>query len=138
MHQHSREGRRHNAARAKNRRASKAKRGRPRGEGHGFAREFETLCGKWIPKVGRRRGRKPRVGLKAVLMALVFHVMQRTGTLGEHFSWLMEDSLCDSACSDRRQRLPWEVFEDLMCHALRPLARRGRHKESFWRGWRLV
>jgi hypothetical protein len=73
-----------------------------------------------------------------LLTALVFHVMQRSGTLAEHFALLFADSLSDSACSDRRQRLPWQVFEELMHWALRPLARRRPHGEGFWRGWRLV
>lgn len=78
------------------------------------------------------------MALKALLTALVFHVMQRSGTLAEHFALLFEDSLCDSACSDRRQRLPWQVFEEVMHWALRPLARRRGRGEGFWRGWRLV
>jgi hypothetical protein len=71
-------------------------------------------------------------------MALVFHVMQPAGTLGEHFDWLFADSLCDSACSDRRSRTPWQVFEEMMRRALRPVARTRHHAQSFWRGWRLV
>jgi hypothetical protein len=78
------------------------------------------------------------VGLTALLAALVFHVMHRNGTLAEHFALLFEDSLGDSACSDRRQRLPWQVFEELMQWALRPLARGGRTGEGCWRSWRLV
>jgi hypothetical protein len=94
--------------------------------------------GRLGPTLPRRRGRKPRVGLTALLAALVFHVMQRSGTLAEHFALLFEDSLGDSACSDRRQRLPWQVFEELMQWALRPLARGGRTGEGCWRSWRLV
>jgi hypothetical protein len=74
----------------------------------------------------------------ALVQALVFHVMHRFGTLGENFALLFEDALSDSACSDRRQRLPWQVFAELMRHALRPLAQVRRHKDSFWRGWRLL
>jgi hypothetical protein len=78
------------------------------------------------------------VPLKSLLMALVFHVMQPAGTLSEHFDWLFADSLCDSACSDRRSRTPWQVFEEMMERALRPLARARANAQSFWRGWRLV
>lgn len=78
------------------------------------------------------------MALKALLTALVFHVMQRTGTLGEHFAMLFTDSLSDGACAERRQRLPWRVFEELMRNALRPLARRQQESTSFWRGWRLL
>ncbi len=78
------------------------------------------------------------MALKPLVTALVFHVMQRSGTLAEHFTLLFDDSLCDSACSDRRQRLPWQVFEEVMHWALRPLARRRRQGDGFWRGWRLL
>jgi hypothetical protein len=73
-----------------------------------------------------------------LLAALVFHVMNPTGTLAAHFEMLFEDALNDSACSDRRARLPWQVFADLMRRLLAPLARKRRHPEAFWRGWRLL
>jgi hypothetical protein len=72
------------------------------------------LAGVLLPCLPRRRGRKPRVPLANLLAALVFHVMNASGTLSEHFAVLFDDALCDSACSDRRARLPWQVFADLM------------------------
>lgn len=88
--------------------------------------------------MARRAGRPPRVPLQSLLAALVFHALQRVGTLGEHFAMLFSDALSESACSDRRQRLPWQVFAELMQRALRPLAQARRHKDCFWRGWRLL
>jgi hypothetical protein len=99
---------------------------------------FGLLPSKLLPSIARRRGRKPRVPLGSLLAALVFHVMNPTGTLGEHFAMLFEDALCDSACSDRRARLPWQVFADLMQRVLRPLANRRRHPDAYYRGWRLT
>lgn len=90
-----------------------------------------------MPTLARRRGRKPRVPINQLLQALTFHVTQGAGTLAEHFFELFEEPLADSSWSDRRIRLPWEVFADLMCRALRPVATR-RHREAFWRGWRLL
>ena len=105
----------------------------------GFTAAFEQLLqGAPLPTVGKRRGKPPRVSLKSLLCALVFHFFHNAGTLAEHFAMLFEDSLCDSACSDRRTRLPWEVFAQLMQRALRPLAHKRRHPESFWRSWRLI
>ena len=52
--------------------------------------------------------------------------MNTAGTLAEHFGMLFEDALVDSSCSDRRTRLPWQVFSELMQRALRPLVCRRR------------
>lgn len=91
----------------------------------------------WLPPALRRRGRKPRVSINQLLQTLTFHVTQGAGTLAEHFFELFDDSLANSSWSDRRARLPWDVFADLMRRALRPLATR-RHRGAFWRGWRLL
>jgi hypothetical protein len=90
-----------------------------------------------IPAIGRRRGRKPRVPLANVLAALTFHVMQGAGTLAEHFSDLFDDALADSSWADRRARVPWEIFAELMRRVLRPKAT-PRQRDAFWRGWRLI
>jgi len=65
-------------------------------------------------------------------------VAQGAGTLAEHFWELFEEPLSDSSWGDRRRRLPWEVFADLMRRALRPIATRHRVPEAFWRGWRVL
>jgi len=88
------------------------------------------------PRLGR--GRKPRVPLHQLLQALTFHVTQGAGTLAEHFFELFDEPLANSSWSDRRARLPWEIFADLMRRALRPVATRRRHRDAFWRGWRLT
>lgn len=104
----------------------------------GFLSAWEHLVGTtWLPVVPRRRGRRPRVPLPALLPALTFHVMQSAGTLSDHLFELVGVSLADSSWADRRARLPWEIFADLMRRALRPRATR-RQREAFWRGWRLV
>lgn len=104
----------------------------------GFLHAWQRLIGPAkLPTVARRRGRKPRVPVTDLLPALTFHVMQRAGTLAEHFSALFDDSLADSSWADRRARLPWEIFAELMRRVLRPRATR-RQRDAFWRGWRLV
>ncbi len=91
-----------------------------------------------VPTVATRRGRKPRVPLTQVLPTLTFHVMQDAGTLAEHLFQLFRTPLADSSWSDRRLRLPWAIFAELMRRALRPRATPRQHREAFWRGWRLV
>jgi len=105
----------------------------------GFFDAWADVVGpRGVPAVGVRRGRKPRVPLTQVLPALTFHVLQDAGTLAEHLFQLFRTPLADSSWSDRRQRLPWEIFAELMRRALRPRATPRRHREAFWRGWRLV
>jgi len=104
----------------------------------GFLAAWDRLVGaRWSPVMPRRRGRKPRVPLAELMPALTYHVMQGAGTLAEHSATLFADTLADSSWADRRARLPWEIFADLMRRVLRPQATR-RHREAFWRGWRLV
>jgi hypothetical protein len=105
----------------------------------GFLEAWARLIGpRGVPTLGTRRGRKPRVPLRQVLPALTFHVMQDAGTLAEHFFQLFRAPLADSSWADRRRRLPWEIFAELMRRALRPRATPRHHREAFWRGWRLV
>ncbi len=105
----------------------------------GFLAAWVQLVGpRGIPTLAQRRGRKPRVPLTQLLPALTFHVMQDTGTLAEHLFQLFREPLADSSWSDRRLRLPWEIFAELMRRALRPRATPRQHREAFWRGWRLV
>lgn len=103
----------------------------------GFLDAWDHLVRAWTPPLLRRRGRKPRVPLTQLLPALTFHVMNGAGTLAQHVFQLFEVPLADSSWADRRARLPWDVFTDLMERALRPQATR-RHRDAFWRGWRLV
>jgi hypothetical protein len=107
-------------------------------EGVGFLAAWRRLIGACgVPTIPRRRGRKPRVPLTDLLAALTFHVMQHAGTLAEHFSHLFNDALADSSWADRRARVPWAIFVELLQRVLRPQATR-RQREAFWRGWRLV
>lgn len=106
--------------------------------GGGFLTAWANLVPDWMPELPRRRGRKPRVPLDQILQALTFHVTHGAGTLAEHFFELFQEPLADSSWSDRRRRLPWEVFADLMRRALRPIATRRQHPDAFWRGWRLL
>jgi hypothetical protein len=104
----------------------------------GFLAAWDQMVGaRGIPTIPRRRGRKPRVPLADLLAALTFHAMQSAGTLAEHFSDLFDDALADSSWADRRARVPWEIFAELMRRVLRPKAT-ARQRDAFWRGWRVL
>lgn len=98
----------------------------------------EVVGPRGVPTLAPRRGRKPRVPLTQLLPALTWHAMQDTGTLAEHLFQLFREPLANSSWSDRRLRLPWAIFADLMRRALRPRATPRQHRDAFWRGWRLV
>lgn len=105
----------------------------------GFIAAWELLVGGgYVPAMPLRSGCKARVPLTQLLPALIFHFMNGAGTLSEHFFQLFGASLADSSWSDRRARLPWQVFADLMQRALRPRATRRKNPGAFWRGLRLV
>jgi hypothetical protein len=105
----------------------------------GFLGAWEEVVGpRGVPSLAPRRGRKPRVPLTQLLPALTWHAMQDTGTLAEHLFQLFREPLADSSWSDRRLRLPWEIFAELMRRALRPRATARQHRDAFWRGWRVV
>src|SRR6195256_6855669 len=104
----------------------------------GFLAAWGRMGGaRGIPTIPRRRGCKPRVPLGDLLAALTYHVMQGAGTLAEHFSDLFDDSLADSSWADRRARVPWDIFAELMRRVLRPKATQ-RQRDAFWRGWRVI
>jgi hypothetical protein len=106
---------------------------------HGFLDAWSQLVGELpTPSLSGRRGRKPRVPLTQILSALTFHVMAGPGTLGEHFAELFATPYADSSLADRRIRLPWEIFEDLMRRVLRGRATPADQPDAFWGGWRLL
>ena len=105
---------------------------------HGFLGAWQQLLGNFVPRIRKRPGRPPRVELGHLLAALVFHLMNRTGNLAEHFGMLFADSLNDSSCASRRACLPWAVFTELMQRTLRPRAHPKRDPGAFWRGLRLL
>lgn len=135
-----------NAAQASRRgAAAKAKAQEPIGLGKcaGFlAALAQRVCGKQWQHIeagaGRRRGPASQLPLAQLLMGIVYHFLNGRGSLSEHLRQLLGVDYSDSAASERRQALPWEVFARLMRAALRPLATKKAHPQAFYRGWRLL
>lgn len=72
-----------------------------------------------------------------LLAAVLFHyTVTWAGTLAEHLFWLMGIEMSDGTLSERRQALPFIVFEELLRRLLCPLNLPSA--QAFYRGWRLV
>jgi len=97
-------------------------------------RQWKSIC----QAASGRRGPEAKVPLPQVLIGMVFHFFSEHGYLSEHIRQLFGIDYSDSAASERRQALPWEVFALLMRAALRPLAVKKKHAEAFYRRWRLL
>lgn len=123
--------------------STKAKANAQSPEGHGYQAAFSQLVNQQQWKhieegAGKRRGPSADVPLSEFLMGLVYHFFSGRGYLSEHLRQLFGLNYSDSAASERRQALPWEVFARLMRAALRPLAKKKLHPQAFYRGWRLL
>jgi len=103
-----------------------------------FLDAWQQLIGDWTPPSPRGLGRPARVGVGELVAGLTYHALQPQGTLSQHFAHLFAAPLADSSWSERRHRLPWELFVELLRRVLRPRAHRRRHPDAFWRDWRLV
>ncbi len=79
-----------------------------------------------------------RVSAAELLAGLVYHVGQPGGTFGAHLQELTGKRISDSAASERRQTMPWEVFQAVLREALTPLADPALQPEAFYKGLRLV
>ena len=82
--------------------------------------------------------RPPKLSAHELVMGLVFHCLRGYGTLVENIRMVTGKRIAKSSVSERRQNLPWEVFDTIMKAALRPKADEEKHPQAFYRGWRLV
>jgi len=83
-----------------------------------------------------RRGRK--LTGQQCATAQVYHALRRQGTLSQHVKELFGIEISDAAMTQRRARLPWEIFTRLLELALQPLAQPRQHAGAFYQGLRLV
>ncbi len=86
----------------------------------------------------RGRGRKPELSIKELMGSLVYHGTMESGSLEQHVEEYTGKKLSGAALSQRRQALPWKLFEQIADHALRPLADIRKHPQAFYEGLRLL
>ena len=113
------------------------------GDANAFFADFERLLPvrqleEIVALHGPRLRRPPRLPAAELLRGLVYHVSQPQGTLATHLHELTGKKISDSAASQRRLTMPWEVFEAILAQALVPLADPTRQPEAFYAGLRLV
>jgi hypothetical protein len=72
-----------------------------------------------------------------LLAALLFHyTVSSAGSLSQHLSLLLGIQMAESSLSERRQVLPFKIFEELMRRLLRPVS--NPMAQSFFKGWLMV
>jgi hypothetical protein len=107
---------------------------------------FRTLYGRLLPAARVRRifrlcgpaqRRPPFITAVELIMGLVWHVLQARHTFAENIRVLTRKKITDSALSQRRTALPWQIFETILETALSPKARPKAHPEAFYQGLRL-
>jgi hypothetical protein len=79
----------------------------------------------------------PKLTLYQWVMALVYHALAGSGTFAAHVRALTGMKISDSALSQRKQSVGWELFAELLPEVLRPLADAARHPSAFYEGLRL-
>jgi hypothetical protein len=70
-------------------------------------------------------------------MGMVFHAISGAGTLAEHVGQLTGITISDSALSQRRGNLCWDIFDTILQVALKPRATLEQHPNAFYAGLRL-
>jgi hypothetical protein len=103
-----------------------------------FARVSASQLDLWWQQTRLLLRREPIMAFSQLLWALVYHVLMPSGSLPTHVEELTGQKITGSALSQRRQRLPWQLFETILAVALRPRAEPNQHPHAFYRGLRLV
>lgn len=82
--------------------------------------------------------RSPVLPFVWLLATLVFHALMGRGALEQHAQEMTGKKISGSALSQRRQRLPWEIFRRIMEVGLVARAEERKHPQAFYQGLRLV
>jgi hypothetical protein len=109
----------------------------------GFPAHFASLLnpqavGGVCRQLGIRPRGKPKMSVYQLLMALAAHAFAASGNLAGHAQRLTNKKISGAALSQRRRRLPWQIFEWMMDLILGVQADPRKHPSAFWRGYRLV
>jgi len=110
-----------------------------------FSRAFEKLIRRkqvraFEKEAGLRRRRPPKLSVHELIMSLVFHFLNDRGYFSSHIRQMSGKKISDSAVSQRRGKMPWDIFDKIMKVALKPLAQitQKKHSGCFYHGYRLI
>lgn len=114
-------------------------RSKSRSSGGDFQSRFNDLMAPQqltdiVERFGPDKRRPPLLPLEKLIMGLVFHMVEDSGTLATNVKTVTGQDLSDSALSQRRQNIPWVVFETILEQALRPKADIQKHPSAFYHG----
>jgi len=79
-----------------------------------------------------------KIELPELIKGMVFHFFVGTGNLAANVQTIIKKTISDSALSQRRSLLVWQLFKDLLSAALSPKAQEQKHPQAFYKGFRLV
>ena len=96
--------------------------------------QLEEICHRHHNK----RGPRSQLRFPNLLRCLVAHTTLTAGTLERHVEEITGLRQAASTLSERRQAMPWVIFEEILRVGLRPLADPTRHPGAFYRGLRLL
>ncbi|HUR46477.1 MAG TPA: IS4 family transposase [Candidatus Saccharimonadales bacterium] len=80
----------------------------------------------------------PKLPHAVLIEGLVFHAMRGNGNFAASVRELTRENISDSALSQRRGNLPWQLFATLMDEALSAKADPQKHPAAFFKGRRLM
>ena len=87
---------------------------------------------------GRHQGPRQKIFNGQILVGLVAHLLQFHGCFSASIRRFFGVDISDAALSLRRKKMGVDIFATVTATALRPLAVRGIHHGSFFKGLRLV
>jgi hypothetical protein len=103
-----------------------------------FAARFDAHKLNQIWRTHQRRRRRPLLPFADLLLALVYHVLLGAGSLQDHVEELTGVRLSGSAFAQRRHRLHWKIFQEILALVLERRADPQQHPQAFYQGLRLL
>ena len=96
--------------------------------------KLEEICRRYHNK----RGPRSQLAFSELLRVLVAHTAMTAGSFERHIEEMAGQRQAASTLSQRRQALPWKIFEEILRLGLRPLAEPKTHPQAFYCGMRLL